>query len=292
MTEKLNSNDQAQYGETMKATIIAQACAIYGPGYSKAPKFDVIIGCVKDEDNLDTAVAWLIVYPDTRYFNWKPLLQTAKYLSVDGAYLSLRQMLRVKTAEVMEKKDKTGMEVQPESECYKLYVAKMSCSTHNLRIMAGMTKYETVMWEKQIEEQILARIDFLFSNMFPPGVVFNISIYGEPEAYGCDINWKMGSTNTPWDGLMRYKFGDTVETILEKLLGYLREQSVEDLWSSVQSPHLVESIKKAQEDHAKAEEDLKEAEEVFKKAVEVLQKSSTDRKKAGVPEEVFSSMYV
>ena len=79
----------------------AQACAIYGPGYSKAPKFDVIIGYIRDEDNLDTTVAWLIVYPDTRYFNWKPLLQTAKYPSVDGAYLSLRHMLRVKTAEVM-----------------------------------------------------------------------------------------------------------------------------------------------------------------------------------------------
>ena len=63
--------------------------------------------------------------------------------------------------------------------------------------------------------------------MFPPGVVFNISIYGEPEAYGVDINWKMGSTNSSWDGLMRYEFGDTVETILEHLLGYLRTQSVE-----------------------------------------------------------------
>ena len=151
--------------------------------------------------------------------------------------------------------------------------------------------------------------------MFPPGVVFNISIYGEPEAYGCDINWKMSSTDASWDGLMRYEFGDTVETILEKLLGYLREQSVEgkyqfrvpnpyactklmlefphaDLWSSVQSPYLVESIKKAQKDHAKAEADLKEAKQVFKKAVEVLQKSSTDHKKAGVPEEVSASMYM
>ncbi|KAI4606622.1 hypothetical protein J4E83_009994 [Alternaria metachromatica] len=101
MTEKLNSNDQAQYEETLKATIIAQACAIYGPGYSKAPKFDVIIGCVRDEDNLDTNVAWLIVYPDTRFLNWKLLLQTAKYLSAENAYLSLRGMLRTKTAEVM-----------------------------------------------------------------------------------------------------------------------------------------------------------------------------------------------
>ncbi|KAI4606623.1 hypothetical protein J4E83_009995 [Alternaria metachromatica] len=151
--------------------------------------------------------------------------------------------------------------------------------------MAAMSKYQTVLWERQIEKQILARIDFLFSNMFPSGVVFNISIYGEPEAYGVDVNWKMGSTDASWDGLMRYEFGDTVEMVLEHLLGYLRTQSVEDLWSSVQSPHLVESIKKAKEDNEKAEEDLREAEEVFKKAVEVLQKSSTDRKKAGVPEE-------
>ena len=63
--------------------------------------------------------------------------------------------------------------------------------------------------------------------MFPPGVVFKISIYGESEAYGIDINWKMGSTNTSWDGLMRYEFEDTVEGILEQLLGYLRKQSVE-----------------------------------------------------------------
>ncbi|KAI4616428.1 uncharacterized protein J4E87_008694 [Alternaria ethzedia] len=152
--------------------------------------------------------------------------------------------------------------------------------------MARMSKYETLMWQKEMRKQIIVHICFVFACLFPRGVVFNLILFGQPGAYGIRINWKMGSESTCWSLLMATGLKLTISKSLESLLKHLRRQSKQYLRNAVfTSPDFArrnylaahsEAVdgyfnrEKLEEEHRKSLEDSKKAEERSKVSAELI----------------------
>ncbi|KAI4646132.1 uncharacterized protein J4E79_010641 [Alternaria viburni] len=101
MSSTCEKTSEHQSEETLKATILSHARAVFGEHWPKGCEFDVIISDIWMHGAPSLFSAWVIVYPDAGESNWVPILDTFGTISVSLAYDDLIRELRRRVADVM-----------------------------------------------------------------------------------------------------------------------------------------------------------------------------------------------
>ncbi|KAI4660248.1 uncharacterized protein J4E78_004949 [Alternaria triticimaculans] len=119
MASKQEKQLQAQYEESLKASIISLVQAVYGPKHPRGCTFDVVASKKPDISLRYTYIAYVIVYPspsDSSSTRWRLLLQTPERSDLRFCYESLIHALQVDMVSVMDNAPRADDEMEESSE--------------------------------------------------------------------------------------------------------------------------------------------------------------------------------